>query len=146
MSKLGVGAWMKMLGAYVFSTHTSHDTQHLMWHTMLMRNSGAALCIGGPALVMYVSPTEEELFKRYNPELQKRSLEGREERQQAFNNFVTELKELSKSDKPSKSLYSNWFLLTCQPLSAYTTFRSKAFLHLKLLLFNLAFLSPLLPL
>jgi hypothetical protein len=25
--------------------------------------SGAVLCIGGPALVYYVTPTEEELFK-----------------------------------------------------------------------------------
>ena len=25
--------------------------------------SGVAMCIGGPALVYYVSPTEEELFK-----------------------------------------------------------------------------------
>lgn len=48
-------------------------------------------------------PTEEELRSRYNPELLKRSLEGREERQQEFNDFVTKLKEYSKSDKPSWS-------------------------------------------
>lgn len=29
----------------------------------LTMNRGAAMCIGGPALVMYVQPTEEELFK-----------------------------------------------------------------------------------
>ena len=28
-----------------------------------MLPSGAILCIGGPALVIWVSPTEEELFK-----------------------------------------------------------------------------------
>ena len=28
-----------------------------------MPTSGAAMCIGGPALVYWVSPTEEELFK-----------------------------------------------------------------------------------
>lgn len=48
-------------------------------------------------------PTEEELRSRYNPELLKRSIEGREERQQEFNDFVTKLKEYSKSDKPSWS-------------------------------------------
>ena len=26
-------------------------------------NRGIVLCVGGPALVVYVSPTEEELFK-----------------------------------------------------------------------------------
>jgi hypothetical protein len=76
---------------------------------------------------MYVSPTEEELFKvyiprhgkrfvtcrrnddpqrtnhaqRYNPELQKRSLENREQKQQDFDDFVCNLKEASKSKKPS---------------------------------------------
>ncbi|KAF2135430.1 uncharacterized protein K452DRAFT_293231 [Aplosporella prunicola CBS 121167] len=62
--------------------------------------TGGILCIGGPALVYYVSPTEEELFKRYNPELQKRSLENRIGKQQEFDDFVTRLKEYSKSDKP----------------------------------------------
>lgn len=50
---------------------------------------------------MWVQPTDEELFERYNPELQKRSLEGRYERQKNFDDFVTKLKEFSKSDKPS---------------------------------------------
>ncbi|MCJ1336676.1 assembly factor cbp4 [Bachmanniomyces sp. S44760] len=62
--------------------------------------SGAVLCIGGPALVIYVTPTEEELFKRYNPELQKRSLEGRQQRQQDMNDFVGKLIHYSKSSKP----------------------------------------------
>jgi hypothetical protein len=56
--------------------------------------------IGGPALVIYVIPSEEELFLRYNPELQKRSLENRIGKQQDFDHFVTKLKEYSKSDKP----------------------------------------------
>lgn len=80
------------------------------------------MCIGGPALIYYVTPTEEELFlvrrpnlkqfhlisetnlclQRYNPELQKRSLERRQEKQEDFDNFVGRLKEYSKSDKPSK--------------------------------------------
>ncbi len=38
--------------------------------------------------------------QRYNPELQKRSLENREQKQQDFDNFVNKLKEYSKSDKP----------------------------------------------
>ncbi|KAL6721874.1 Assembly factor cbp4 [Lecanora helva] len=69
-----------------------------LWLKMFL--VGGVICVGGPALVYYVSPTEEELFKRYNPELQKRSLENREQKQQDFNNFVNKLKEYSKSDKP----------------------------------------------
>ncbi|KAI1149943.1 CBP4-domain-containing protein [Nemania diffusa] len=61
---------------------------------------GGAVCVGGPAFVMWVQPTDEELFKRYSPELQKKSLEGRYERQKEFDDFVTKLKEFSKSDKP----------------------------------------------
>jgi len=60
---------------------------------------GGVIMVGGPALVHYVSPTEEELFKRYNPDLQRRSLENRVGKQQDFDNFVTQLKEYSKSDK-----------------------------------------------
>lgn len=37
----------------------------------------------------------------YNPELQKKSLERRYERQQDFDDFVTQLKEHSRSDKHS---------------------------------------------
>ncbi|KAH8661949.1 assembly factor cbp-4 [Xylariales sp. PMI_506] len=62
--------------------------------------SGGAVCVGGPALVFYLQPTDEELFQRYNPELQKKSLERRYERQKEFDDFVTQLKEYSKSDKP----------------------------------------------
>ncbi|KAK5129648.1 assembly factor cbp4 [Meristemomyces frigidus] len=58
------------------------------------------MCIGGPALIYYVTPTEEELFLRYNPDLQRRSLERRKEKQEDFDGFVTRLKEYSKSDKP----------------------------------------------
>lgn len=58
------------------------------------------VCIGGPALVYWVSPTEEELFLKYNPELQKRSLENRIGKQQDFDDFVGRLKEYAKSDKP----------------------------------------------
>jgi hypothetical protein len=60
-----------------------------------------AFSIGGPALVYYVSPSEEELFKRYNPDLQKKSLENRIGRQQEFDDFVVKLKEYSKSNKSS---------------------------------------------
>ncbi|KAF2479630.1 hypothetical protein BDY17DRAFT_327578 [Neohortaea acidophila] len=66
----------------------------------LMGISGAAMCIGGPALIYYVMPTEEQLFLRYNPELQRRSLERRQEKQEEFDHFVNKLKEYSKSDKP----------------------------------------------
>ncbi|KAI6089658.1 CBP4-domain-containing protein [Hypoxylon rubiginosum] len=71
-----LGTWLKMLAA------------------------GGVVCVGGPALVMWVSPTDEELFKKYNPELQKKSLERRYEKQKDFDDFVVRLKEYSKSDKP----------------------------------------------
>jgi len=85
------------------------------------------MCIGGPALIYYVTPTEEELFmvswwrdeerfqggrqaltrepnkQKYNPELQRRSLERRKEKQEDFDTFVSKLKGYSKSDKHSKS-------------------------------------------
>lgn len=63
--------------------------------------SGGAIIVGGPALTYWVSPTEEELFKKYNPDLQKKSLANRAERQKEFDDFVGKLKEYSKSDKPS---------------------------------------------
>ncbi|KAI5922326.1 CBP4-domain-containing protein [Camillea tinctor] len=61
---------------------------------------GGGICVGGPAFVMWVQPTDEELFQRYSPELKKKSLERRYERQKEFDDFVTQLKEYSKSDKP----------------------------------------------
>lgn len=75
------------------------------WLTDL-RFSGGVICVGGPAFTYYLTPTEEELFKKYNPDLQKKSLERRAERQQEFDDFVTKLKEYSKSDKPSTSFSS----------------------------------------
>lgn len=47
--------------------------------------------------------TDAYIRQRYNPELQKRSLENRREKQQDFDNFVGKLKEYSKSDRPSMS-------------------------------------------
>ncbi|WPG98184.1 Hypothetical protein R9X50_00097000 [Acrodontium crateriforme] len=73
------------------------------WAKMLV--GGAAMCIGGPALVYWVMPTEEELFKRYNPELQARSLANRQERQQEFDDFVGRLKGYSKSNK---TVWAEW--------------------------------------
>ncbi|EFQ97194.1 hypothetical protein MGYG_00237 [Nannizzia gypsea CBS 118893] len=67
------------------------------WTKMLV--GGSILVFGGPALVEYLRPTDEELFKRYNPEIQKRNLENRERRQQEFDHFVTQLKEHAKSNK-----------------------------------------------
>lgn len=58
---------------------------------------------------MWLTPTEEELFSRYNPELQRRSLENRQQKQEEFDNFVMRLKEYSKSDKPSE--YHTVFLI-----------------------------------
>lgn len=55
--------------------------------------------------ITYDAPVTQRsliLLQRYNPDLQKRSLENRKERQEDFDKFVTNLKEYSKSDKPSK--------------------------------------------
>lgn len=41
--------------------------------------------------------------QRYNPELQRRSLENRQGKQEDFDNFVGKLKEYSRSEKPSTS-------------------------------------------
>ena len=48
----------------------------------------------------YVTPAEGELFQKFSPELQKRNLEMREQRQADYEDFVSKLKEYSKSDKP----------------------------------------------
>ncbi|KAJ0123133.1 hypothetical protein N8I77_010206 [Diaporthe amygdali] len=69
-----------------------------MWAKMIL--GGGAIIVGGPAFTYWVSPTEEELFKKYNPDLQKKSLANRAERQREFDDFVGKLKEYSKSDKP----------------------------------------------
>ena len=47
--------WVKMLAGYE-STIEAHDL-------ILTYHRGAVMCVGGPALVYWVSPTEEELFK-----------------------------------------------------------------------------------
>ncbi|CEL01855.1 hypothetical protein BJX68DRAFT_249154 [Aspergillus pseudodeflectus] len=72
-----------------------------MWLKML--GVGIVICVGGPALVQSIRPSDEELFKRYNPDLQKRSLEEGDRREKEFDEYVTKLKEWSKSDK------SIWF-------------------------------------
>ncbi|KAL1983945.1 hypothetical protein VTN96DRAFT_9719 [Rasamsonia emersonii] len=74
-----LGTWLKMLGV------------------------GTVISVGGPMFVQYIRPSEEELFKKYNPELQKKSLENRERREKEFDDYVNKLKEWSKSDK------SIWF-------------------------------------
>ncbi|KAK1141804.1 Assembly factor cbp4 [Aspergillus melleus] len=67
------------------------------WLKML--GAGALICVGGPAFVQSIRPTDEELFKRYNPELQKRSMEEGDRRAQEFDDYVNRLKQWSKSDK-----------------------------------------------
>ena len=48
----------------------------------------------------YVQKVRPDMEQKYNPDLQKRSLENREQKQQEFDDFVKKLKEYSKSDKP----------------------------------------------
>ena len=47
--------------------------------------------------------------QRYNPDLQRRSLENRKEKQENFNEWVTQLKKHSKSDLPRKFICSLLF-------------------------------------
>ncbi|KEZ41336.1 hypothetical protein SAPIO_CDS7445 [Scedosporium apiospermum] len=68
-----------------------------LWTKVLL--GGAAISVGGPYLTMKLIPTQEELFKRYNPDLQKRSLENKDKREQEFDDFVSMIKQASKSDK-----------------------------------------------
>jgi hypothetical protein len=65
--------------------------------------SGLLMVVGGPAMVEYIRPTDEELRERYNPDLKKRSVEQGERRAQEFDDYVSKLKEWSKSDKSSMS-------------------------------------------
>ena len=76
--------------------NTDHTTTALICAVTLRF---LACSIGGPALVYSVVPTEEEIFKRYNPDLQKKSLANRFEKQKAFDDYVAMLKKYSKSDK-----------------------------------------------
>ena len=59
-----------------------------------------AISAGGPLTMYYLTPTSEELFSRFSPELQKSNLENRARRQADYEDFVGKLKEYSKSDKP----------------------------------------------
>ncbi|CAL5868971.1 uncharacterized protein PFLUO_LOCUS3199 [Penicillium psychrofluorescens] len=97
MSRAGI--WLKILGA------------------------GIIVSVGGPLFVQSIRPTDEELVKRYNPDLQKRSAEQGEQRAQDFENYVNKLKEWSKSDR------SIWFAAKDQQESkqaAMDTQRAKA--------------------
>ena len=87
--------WLKMIGTYVPPIPFCKRIQ------VTDSFSAVVLCVGGPALVQSIRPTNEELFKRYNPELQKRSLEEGDQRARDFDDYVTRLKEWSKSDKSS---------------------------------------------
>ncbi|KAJ9611989.1 Assembly factor cbp4 [Cladophialophora chaetospira] len=70
------------------------------WMYAKMGGVFATCCIGGPALMYYLTPAEGEVFKRFNPDLQKRNLELREQRLKNNEEFLTKLIEYSKSDKP----------------------------------------------
>jgi hypothetical protein len=51
--------------------------------------------------VEWIRPTDEELRKRYNSDLRQRSETEGDRRAQEFDDYVTKLKEWSKSDKSS---------------------------------------------
>ncbi|KAF8241978.1 hypothetical protein K440DRAFT_620106 [Wilcoxina mikolae CBS 423.85] len=59
-----------------------------------------ACCIGGPALVMWVQPDPDELFKRYNCDLQRKALSQREQRLKDHAAHVAKLRKYCQSEKP----------------------------------------------
>ncbi|KAL8959724.1 MAG: hypothetical protein Q9193_003455 [Seirophora villosa] len=65
-----------------------------MW--IKMTAAFTVFSFGGPALIYYVQPTDEELFKVSSLV----DLFLWKERQEDFDTFVTKLKEYSRSDKP----------------------------------------------
>jgi hypothetical protein len=68
-------------------------------HQLTPSRSGAAVIVGGPMMVDYLRPSDEELRAKYNPELRARAEEEHEGRQQDFDNFVSKLKVAARSDK-----------------------------------------------
>jgi hypothetical protein len=100
MSRAGI--WLKVLGAYV-SSHMHYSSVSANTDPS---TSGIIVSVGGPLFVQSIRPTDEELVKRYNPDLQKRSAEQGEQRAQEFDDYVNKLKEWSKSDKSSASFHS----------------------------------------
>lgn len=86
--------------------HGSAPCQRLAL-TFGSHHSGLLMVVGGPAFVEYLRPSDEELRKRYNPDLQKRSAEQGNRKAQEFDDYVSKLKEWSKSDKSSMSCTCN---------------------------------------
>ncbi|RPA81471.1 hypothetical protein BJ508DRAFT_361846 [Ascobolus immersus RN42] len=64
-----------------------------------MAVAGTVLIVGGPALTRSIMPDPDKLFERYNPELQKRVIENRPKVEKEYQEFLDDLKEVSRSDK-----------------------------------------------
>ena len=79
----------------------SQHLAHVCGLTILfLVDSGGVIIVGGPMLIRYVSPSEEELRERYNPDLRRRSLENRDERIRESEDFAQKMIEYSKSNRP----------------------------------------------
>lgn len=57
----------------------------------------------------YIRPSDQELFNRFSPDIQQKSLEEGPRRAREFDEYVGKLKEWSKSDK--SSMFRPGFLL-----------------------------------
>lgn len=55
--------------------------------------------VGGPLIMYYMTPSPDALFQKFSPELQASNLANRDRRQRDYEDFVSKLKEYSKSDK-----------------------------------------------
>ncbi|RMJ27128.1 hypothetical protein PHISP_02014 [Aspergillus sp. HF37] len=93
--KLNADFTQQHLAPFKSHIHTMPPAQ--TW--LKMTAAGIGICIGGPALVQYLRPSDKELFDRYSPDIQQRSLEEGPRRAQEFDDYVNRLKEWSKSDK-----------------------------------------------
>lgn len=89
--------WLKMTAVYV----TNSDPPSNFNSMTNSSHSGIGICVGGPALVQYLRPTDQELFDRFSTDIQQRSLDEGPRRAQEFDDYVKRLKGWSKSDKSS---------------------------------------------
>lgn len=84
---------------FLISHQVHHTERRRSSATFLLPTNGRGSLQGKPWKPLVVGSGNPP--QKYNPELQKRSLANRKEREQEFDAFVTKLKGYSKSSRPS---------------------------------------------
>lgn len=69
-----------------------------------MLDSAAACPVVTWGVMELTVPKPGEVFKEFSPELQKKNLELRDEREREYQAFLDELKKNSQSEKPSMTM------------------------------------------